>query len=419
MKSLKDKNLFLLTTAQSISLFGDRLNNMALLGILGSYYSQSTFVFSGLAMFITLPSILFSPISGIISDKFNRKKIMITIEILRTIIVASIPFIFLNLKNILAIYFMIFLLYSLTILFNNAKMASIPDIVKNVYIANAFLNITGRLSIAIGILFGGIVVDLSIWKNFNIEGWQAAFYIDALTYMLSAVLILFITMEKKNTSRIEISEIIEKEKSFFRVLIEDFKFGLDYVRKDRTLFFIFKSLVLTMLIISISYNIYLPYFQQNLGFGTKGIGIIGLSVGIGLLLGSSIFPIIVKKFGETKIIAYSHFVISAMFIVSIFIKELFVLLLLFFIGGIFLSLLLISYDTSIQNFHENNIRGRLFSFKEFLWSLSFLLFVLLLGILGEFLKLFLNFERTIKVIIVAFSLITIFLNFSFCRQVRC
>lgn len=418
MKSLKDKNLFLLATAQSISLFGDRLNNMALLGILGSYYSQSTFVFSGLAMFITLPSILFSPISGIISDKFNRKKIMIIIEVIRAIIVASIPFIFLNLKNILAIYFMIFLLYSLTILFNNAKMASIPDMVKNVYTANAFLNVMGRLSIAIGILFGGIVVDLSIWKNFNIEGWQAAFYIDAITYMLSAILILFITMESKDNSKIEFSEIIEKERSFFRVLIEDFKFGLDYVRKDKTLFFIFKSLILTMLIISISYNIYLPYFQQNLGFGTKGIGIIGLSLGIGLLIGSSLFPMIAKRFGETKIIAYSHFIVSAMLLVSVFIRELFVLLALFLIGGIFLSLLLISYDTSIQNFYENSIRGRLFSFKEFLWSLSFLLFVFLLGILGELLKLFFNFERAIKIIIFTFSLIVILLNFSFYKQAR-
>ncbi|MCS7245069.1 MAG: MFS transporter [candidate division WOR-3 bacterium] len=418
MKSLKDKNLFLLTTAQSISLFGDRLNNMALLGILGSYYSQSTFVFSGLAMFITLPSILFSPISGIISDKFNRKKIMIIIEILRAIIVASIPFIFLNLKNILAVYFMIFLLYSLTILFNNAKMASIPDMVKNVYTANAFLNITGRLSIAIGILFGGIVVDLSIWKNFNIEGWQAAFYIDAITYILSATLILFITVESRNSSKIEFSEIIEKERSFFRGLFEDFKFGLNYVKNDIKLFFVFKCLILTMLVISISYNIYLPYFQQNLGFGTKGIGITGLFVGIGLLVGSLIFPTIVKKFGEIKIITYSHFIISAMFIVSIFIKELFVLLMLFFVGGIFLSLLLMSYDTFIQSFYENSIRGRLFSFKEFLWSTSFLLFVFLLGTLGEFLKLFFNFERAIKIIILTSGLIIIFLNFSFYRQVR-
>jgi DHA3 family macrolide efflux protein-like MFS transporter len=418
MKIIKEKNLILLSTAQFISLFGDRLNNMALVGILGSYYSQSTFVFSGLAIFIALPSILFSPISGIIADKINRKKIMITIEILRALIVFLIPFIFIKFKNIILIYFLIFLLYSLTLPFNNAKMASIPQMVNNIYTANAFLNITGRLSIALGILFGGVTVDLYIWKKLGFEGWQIAFYIDSLTYLISAFIIAFITFEEQKKNNFEFQEIIEEEKSFLKKIIDDFKFGLEYISKDKFLLFVFKCIILTMLIISISYNVYLPYFQQNLGFGTKGIGIVGGFLGIGFIIGSSLFPIIAKKLGEIKIIIISHIIFPILFVLSLFVSNFFVLMLLFLIGGFTLSNLLISYDTFIQAVSDDSIRGRLFSFKEFLWSFSFLCFVFLIGIFGEILKIFFKFENVIKSLILITSAIVISLNLIFFNNLK-
>jgi MFS family permease len=418
MRIIKEKNLILLSTAQFISLFGDRLNNMALVGILGSYYSQSTFVFSGLAIFIALPSILFSPISGIIADKINRKKIMITIEILRALIVFLIPFIFIKFKSIILIYFLIFLLYSLTLPFNNAKMASIPQMVNNIYTANAFLNITGRLSIALGILFGGVIVDLYIWKKLGFEGWQIAFYIDSLTYLISAFIIAYITFEEQKKNNFEFQEIIEKEKSFLKKIIDDFKFGLEYISKDKFLSFVFKCIILTMLIISISYNVYLPYFQQNLGFGTKGIGIVGGFLGIGFIIGSSLFPIIAKKLGEIKIIIISHIIFPILFVLSLFVSNFFVLMLLFLIGGFILSNLLISYDTFIQAVSDDSIRGRLFSFKEFLWSFSFLCFVFLIGIFGEILKIFFKFENVIKSLILITSAIVISLNLIFFNNLK-
>jgi MFS transporter, DHA3 family, macrolide efflux protein len=418
MKIIKEKNLILLSTAQFISLFGDRLNNMALVGILGSYYSQSTFVFSGLAIFIALPSILFSPISGIIADKINRKKIMITTEILRALIVFLIPFIFIKFKSIILIYFLIFLLYSLTLPFNNAKMASIPQMVNNIYTANAFLNITGRLSIALGILFGGVIVDLYIWKKLGFEGWQIAFYIDSLTYLISALIIAFITFEEQKKNNFEFQEIIEEEKSFLKKIIDDFKFGLEYISKDKFLSFVFKCIILTMLIISISYNVYLPYFQQNLGFGTKGIGIVGGFLGIGFIIGSSLFPIIAKKLGEIKIIIISHIIFPILFVLSLFVSNFFVLMLLFLIGGFILSNLLISYDTFIQAVSDDSIRGRLFSFKEFLWSFSFLCFVFLIGIFGEILKIFFKFENVIKSLILITSAIVISLNLIFFNNLK-
>jgi len=414
MSFLKERNLLLLSLAQAISLFGDRLNNMALIGILGSYYTQSTFVFSGLAIFIALPSILFSPISGIITDKFNRKKLMIIIEFLRALIVALIPFLFLSFKNIIIIYFLIFLLYTLTLPFNNAKMASIPEIVRNIYTANAFLNIMGRISIALGILFGGIIVDLYIWKKLGFEGWQIAFYLDALTYIISAILISFIIFENdKKEKHFEIYEIIKEEQSFLRKLWEDFKFGLNYVSKDKFLSLIFKCLIITMLIISVGYNIYLPYFQQNLGFGTKGIGIIGGFLGLGFIIGSILFPIIAQKFGEIKIVLFSHFIFPFLFIISLFSSSIIIILFMFFISGFLLSPLLLSYDTFIQNTSDSSIRGRLFSFKEFLWSASFLVFVFLLGILGELLKIFFSFEIVIKSIIIFVSILIFGLNLKF------
>jgi MFS family permease len=173
-----------------------------------------------------------------------------------------------------------------------------------------------------------------------------------------------------------------------------------------------------MLIISISYNVYLPYFQQNLGFGTKGIGIVGGFLGIGFIIGSSLFPIIAKKLGEIKIIIISHIIFPILFVLSLFVSNFFVLMLLFLIGGFILSNLLISYDTFIQAVSDDSIRGRLFSFKEFLWSFSFLCFVFLIGIFGEILKIFFKFENVIKSLILITSAIVISLNLIFFNNLK-
>ncbi len=403
MKLLKERNLLLLSIGQAVSLFGDRLNNMAMLALLGTRYAHSTFAFSGLAVFVSLPAILLAPFFGIITDKFDRRKLMIAMEVSRGVLVITIPLLFMVFPNIMLFYILVFLLYSMTVLYNNAKMAILPEIInekRNIWGANAMLSVSGRIAIALGTILGGIIVELEIWKHLKLEGWTVGFFIDGLTYFFSAIMVALITLKSRRRNlHIDVKEIIEEEKSVLRKVVDDFKFALGIVFRKGILKLIFACIVLTMLILASVYNLYLPYIQQVLGYGTKGVGFMLGSAGLGLILGATFFSNLVRKFGEINSMIYGNILLASLLVLSIFLEGFIVYVLLFFLAGTIISPILLSYDTVIQRLIPNTMRGKIFSFREFVWSVSFLIFVIVLGSLGEFLKIIWHFELAIKVIL--------------------
>ncbi len=413
IRLLRERNFWLLTAGQSISLFGDRINNMALLALLGARYTHSTFAFSGLAVFVSLPAILLSPISGIIADRFNRKHVMLTMEISRGILVILIPLLFTLFSNIMIVYILVFLLYTLTIIYNNAKMSLIPEMIKDrgvLWDFNALLGMAGKIAMALGVVFGGVLVDMEIWRRLGFEGWEVGFYIDSLTYFFSALMVYFITIEVAPGVRrwkLDLHELVEEEKGWLLKILEEIKYALKIVFRRGVLKFFYLSIINTMLLVAVIYNLYFPYIQQGLGYGTKGIGFVVGAGLLGILLGTLMFSRIALTIGEITSIAMSNVVLALFILLSIFYHSFIALLILFFIGGILMAPLFLSYDTFLQRAIPSTMRGKMFSFKEMFWASSFLLWALLLGFVSEVLKRFVGFEAAVRIIIVGASLLII------------
>ena len=74
---LKDKNFSLLWFSQIISNFGDRLNQMALIGLIYARVPGSTMELAKLLSFTIIPVFLVGPIAGIYVDRWNKKYTMI------------------------------------------------------------------------------------------------------------------------------------------------------------------------------------------------------------------------------------------------------------------------------------------------------------------------------------------------------
>ncbi|MDP3804622.1 MAG: MFS transporter, partial [Candidatus Omnitrophota bacterium] len=110
---LKDKNFLFLWLGQVISNFGDRLNQMALVALIYQRSPGSAIALAKLISFTIIPVFLIGPIAGVWVDRLNRRNIMIIADVLRGILVLSIPlFIFLN--QILLVYLAVFLTFSLS-----------------------------------------------------------------------------------------------------------------------------------------------------------------------------------------------------------------------------------------------------------------------------------------------------------------
>ena len=112
-----------LWAGQLISLFGDRLNQLALVAVVA--ISTGSALATGLVFFAaTLPNLLLSPIAGTFVDRWDHKEVMVVSDILRAAIVLILPVA--AITNIVLVYPLIFLVTSISVFFRPARVAILP-----------------------------------------------------------------------------------------------------------------------------------------------------------------------------------------------------------------------------------------------------------------------------------------------------
>ncbi len=175
-----------LWVGQLISLFGDRVHQVALIAFV--YEVTDSPVAVALTFLVsTVPNLLFSPIAGTFVDRWDQKEVLIVSDILRAALVLLIPVAILI--NVWLAYPLVFLVTTVSIFFRPARVAILPRIVeeKDLLAANSAMWVgetIGDLNYAIAGLF---VVFLA-------SSLPLAFWFDAATYLASALLLTTIVV---------------------------------------------------------------------------------------------------------------------------------------------------------------------------------------------------------------------------------
>jgi DHA3 family macrolide efflux protein-like MFS transporter len=173
-----------LFAGQVSSIFGDRINNIALIEIIAMRTSRfadtgSIFELSNLTLAMTVPSLLFAPFAGALVDRVSRKKVLVTANTLRGLAVMSILFLRPNVP--LGTYYgIVAFLYVMNLLYVPARCAVMPEIVprEKLLRANSILTAGATVAAIAGFVIGGIVSTKL--------GWRTAIFINALAYLGSA-----------------------------------------------------------------------------------------------------------------------------------------------------------------------------------------------------------------------------------------
>ena len=129
-----------------------------------------------------LPLFLFSPLAGVLADRYERRHVMIASDLLRAATVLG----FLLIREpgqVWLLYVLTFLQFALSAIFTPARSAVLANVVRREELvpANALDSLTWSTMLAFGALLGGLVTATL--------GITEAFVIDALTFVLSALLI--------------------------------------------------------------------------------------------------------------------------------------------------------------------------------------------------------------------------------------
>ena len=190
---LKDNPEFRkLWLAQVVSSAGDWFNRMAVLALIGDLGGPS--IGQGLgALFAVeftlrlLPTALFSPVAGPIADRLSRRGVMITTDILRAGIVLG--FLLVDEAHELPLlYGLLFAQMSVGIFFDAARSASVPNTIppESFHDAYTLSAATWSLMLALGAALGGFLL--------TIVGLTGVFLLDAVTYLVSAVLVVWLRL---------------------------------------------------------------------------------------------------------------------------------------------------------------------------------------------------------------------------------
>ncbi|MCM8773782.1 MAG: MFS transporter, partial [Candidatus Omnitrophica bacterium] len=370
---LKKRNFFLLWFSQIISQFGDRLTQMALIGLVYKVEPLSTLGMAKMMSLSIVPVFIVSPLAGVYVDRWDNRKTMAWSDFLRGIFILLIPIVFGLKKFLLLVYLLIFLSFCVGCFFITAKMSLIPKLVeeKNIFMANSLVSTTAMSSAVLGWGLGGIIVER--WGLFS------AFVIDALTFFISAIAIYFIKIKRESSS----NQIIELGKETLRKLkhsfVSDIKDGLDYIFRSPQARYASKIFFVLFSSLGAIFTVFVVFIQNTLSSITLDLGILSIGGSSGLLLGTLLYGRLGFHLNTKKVINMAMALFSLYLILFVYFLRLYPSKIFAFVSCFLLGLIISPVEVAIRSIihrdSQDKFLGRIFSSLEMLIHTSLLFFM--------------------------------------------
>ena len=186
---IRSPNFGALWLAQIASRFGDPITLIALTYV--SYVRTHSVLITALAVVMaTIPNALFGVFGGVLADAAGHRRAMIICDLARFALVGSVPITLVLGFPLLVPYALVFAAAACGAIFNPARLALVPRVVSSQELpsANALTYSSDRAVEVLGALAAGLLVA---------SLGERAFYIDALTFLVSAALLLRVRVDEQ------------------------------------------------------------------------------------------------------------------------------------------------------------------------------------------------------------------------------
>ncbi len=344
-RSLRYRNYRLFFGGQSISLIGTWMQRIALPWLV--YHVTGSALLLGVVSFAgQIPTFLLAPFAGVITDRFNRYKVLLITQVLSFI--QALLLAILALSGSVQIWHIV----ALSIVFGCINAFDVParhsfvfemvenkEDLGNAIALNSMMFNGARL---IGPSVAGLILATA--------GEGICFLINAISYIFVIVSLLFMHLTPR--------EIPKKETHMFRELKE----GLDYTFGFAPI----KHIILLLAVVSLmgsSYQVLMPVFAKEvLNGGSQTFGFLMGAAGLGALLGAVYLASRESILKLGRIIPAASGLFGAGLIILSFVKIFPVTILLMVMIGLGLMLQTASSNTILQTITEDDKRGRVMGF---------------------------------------------------------
>jgi MFS family permease len=266
---LRNARFLRLWIGQGTSFVGDAVSMVALV-VLVVQITGSASAVGGALVARLLPTIA-SPLAGVIADRVDRRVVLVASDLARAVLVLGLVFS----RDLATIYVLVFLMGLARTVFNPTVRAAFPSVVGggDLTRANALISGTFSISIMVGPALGGLLVA-SI-------GVDAAFLADAVTYLVSAILLSTVPLSRPRRESAE-------EAGFVR----DLRSGFGYLLGARVPLAIVLGAFLTILTINATVPAEVFLAKETFGAGDAGYGLLVSLWGGGMVLGSAMMAVL-------------------------------------------------------------------------------------------------------------------------------
>lgn len=280
-QNLFTKNFVLLILGQLTSLFGNYILKLAL-----SMYvlevTGSAVIFAGILSAAMVPTVLLSPLGGILADRANRQNIMVALDALTGISVLCAALLLSQHNDLTVISVLLIILSVLGAFETPVVQACIPTMLEgsNIMKGNAVVNQAASLSYLIAPMLGGMF--------YAAFGLKPVMHASVCCFFLTALFECFIRLGYHRSRR---------NGSVLSTVTQDFKSSMQFIAKEQTS--ISKMLFLTafsrFFVMGITL-VGLPWLVRNvLGFSARFYGAAESALAIAAILGSIAAGLLTEK----------------------------------------------------------------------------------------------------------------------------
>ncbi|WP_432714920.1 MFS transporter [Pedobacter sp.] len=364
--AFKSRNYRLYFTGQSISLIGTWMQKTAVSWVIYSH-THSQFML-GLTLFASLfPSFIFSFLGGVVSDRYDRYKVLLTTQIASMIqallLTAVIIFQDFAVWEIIALSALLGLINAFDVPARQSLVYEMVEDKKDLPNALALNSSMVNLSRLIGPGIAGLALEQF--------GEKVCFGLNALSFI--AVIGSLMLMKLP----------IYIAKSRTKNIIGELKEGFVYIRQTPSIAFILVMLALVSLLV-LPFSTLIPVYAKDIFKGTAStFGVIDSVIGLGAFVGA-IFLASLKAGRNLKMILATNTLIFGLGLVLFSHSTYYPVALVFaaMSGFGMMSQITIS-NTLIQTTVDPNMRGRVISFYAMAFFGMQPLGGLLIGLLSE------------------------------------
>jgi dTMP kinase len=323
----------------------------------GGSYATANFAIAGVFIARLLPAVFLGPIAGVIADRFDRRRLMVTVDVLRGALYISIPIV----HTYFWLYAAMILVECLTLFWSPAKEASVPNLVPREKLENAnqvsLLAAYGTAPIAailfslLTLLSGAIAAVSPLIPSNSVD---IALYFNAASFFFAAWTIRGLKEIPKGAAAKK-----EADENITQSLIQGWKTVSDSK--------IIRGLILGMVgafsaagaVIGLART-----FVGDLGGGDAAYGVLFGAVFTGLAIGIAFGPKVFAQFSRRRLFGASLATAGVFLVLLAAISNLTLSIFIVIILGAFSGITWVTGFTMLGMEVHDEVRGRTFAFVQ-------------------------------------------------------